>query len=66
MSIAEGGTYSGAKTLDDGTGTIVSFTRTQATFATENVPAGPFTLTAVVSQFNDPQLTIRNLNDIEQ
>ncbi|MCB0557967.1 MAG: hypothetical protein H6573_19705 [Lewinellaceae bacterium] len=66
VSIAEGGTYSGAKTLDDGTGTIVSFTRTQATFATENVPAGPFTLTAVVSQFNDPQLTIRNLNDIEQ
>ncbi len=66
VSFTEGGTFAGGKTLDDGTGTIITFTRNEATFANDNVPTGPFTLTAVVSQFNDPQVTIRNSGDVEQ
>ncbi|MCB0585813.1 MAG: hypothetical protein KDD06_10885 [Phaeodactylibacter sp.] len=66
VSCPDGGTYSGSKTLDDGTGTIVLFTRSQATFANDNVPTGAFTLTAVVSQFNETEVNIRNLSDIEQ
>lgn len=63
-TVVEGGTYSGSKTLNDGTGTIVLFTRSQATFAGSNVPASASTFIAVVSQFNDPQVNIRNLNDV--
>lgn len=66
VTFTEGGTFSGSKTLDDGTGTIISFTRTDASFANDNVPTAAFTLTAVVSQFNDAQVTIRNLADIGQ
>ena len=66
ISYTEGGTFSGAKTLDDGTATIATFTRNQATFSGSNVPVGNFTLTAMVSDFNAPQLTLRNLNDIQQ
>ena len=64
VSVAEGGTYSGSKTLQDDTGEIQMFTRTQASFANSNVPAGQFTIIGIVSQFNDPQIIIRNLNDI--
>ncbi|NRA52192.1 MAG: hypothetical protein HRU12_23940, partial [Phaeodactylibacter sp.] len=66
ISYTEGGTFSGAKTLDDGTAPIATFTRNQATFSGSNVPVGNFTLTAMVSDFNAPQLTLRNLNDIQQ
>jgi hypothetical protein len=66
VAYTEGGTFAGAKTLDDGTATIASFTRNQATFSGSNVPDGTFTLTAMVSDFNAPQLTLRNLNDIQQ
>lgn len=66
IAFTGGGTFSGPKTLDDGTGTIATFTRNDASFASSSVPTGTFTLTAMVSEFNDPQLTIRNLNDIEQ
>lgn len=66
VSYTEGGTFSGAKTLDDGTATIATFTRSQATFSGSAVPNGAFTLTAMVSEFNSPQLTLRNLNDIQQ
>ncbi len=66
VEFTEGGAFAGQKTLTDGTGTIATFTRNDASFANSNVPDGAFTLTAVVSQFNDPQLTIRNLSDIEQ
>jgi hypothetical protein len=64
VSVVEGGTYSGSKTLQDDTGEIQMFTRTQASFVNNNVPAGQFTVIGVVSQFNDPQIIIRNLNDI--
>jgi hypothetical protein len=66
IEFTEGGSFSGAKTLQDPTGSIATFTRNDASFAGASVPDGTFTLTAMVSAFNSPQLTIRNLNDIEQ
>lgn len=65
-SFPNGGTYSGSQTVQDATGSIVLYTRPQATFAGQSVPAGPVAITAMVSQFTDPQLNIRNLNDIGQ
>ncbi len=61
----DGGSYSGSKNVTDGTGTIVLFTRSQATFANSNVPTGAVTLVGVVSDFNAPQVAIRNLTDIQ-
>jgi len=65
-TFTEGGTFAGAKTIDDGTATITAYTRNQAAFANSTVPDGNFTITAIVSDFNGAQITIRNLNDIQQ
>lgn len=59
------GTYSGSKNVTDGTGTVVMFTRTQATFATQAVPGTAVEITAIVSQFTTPQIIIRNTSDIK-
>lgn len=59
-----GGTFSGNKTLTDATGAIAVFTRSQAAFAGNEVPAGEVGVTGIVSQFNDPQLSLRNSGDI--
>lgn len=64
ISFTDGGTYSGTKPLEDDTGNIDIYTRTQASFSGAAVPAGQFTITAIVSQFETAQLNIRNLNDI--
>jgi hypothetical protein len=64
VTFPQGGTFSGSKNVTDSSGTMVMFTRSQANFSATNVPAGPSTVTAMVSQFNDPQLIIRNLADI--
>lgn len=64
VSFTEGGTYNGGKTLEDDTNTIEMFTRGDASFSSATVPAGQFTVVAIVSQFNAPQVVIRNLNDI--
>jgi hypothetical protein len=66
VSIPAGGTYSGDKTMTDGTASISLFTRTDATFAGAAVPQGTFTLTGIVSIFKTPNIIIRNLNDIQQ
>jgi len=66
VSVTEGGTYMGSKSLSDGTGTIIFFTRNDATFANDPVPGGAFTVTAITTQFDDPQVSIRNLADIGQ
>jgi DNA/RNA endonuclease YhcR with UshA esterase domain len=63
-TIQGGGTYAGAKTVSDGTGSITMFTRSAASFSGASVPSGEVTITAVVSQFNDPQITIRNTDDV--
>lgn len=64
VTITGGGTYSGAKSLNDGTGTLDMFTRTQATFSGTAVPTGAVAIVAVVSQFNAGQVIIRNTSDV--
>lgn len=59
-----GGNYGDAQTLTDESGSISLYTRGAASFAETAVPSGEVTLTAIVSQFNDPQLNIRNLTDV--
>lgn len=63
-ALSGGTTYSGSRTLNDGTGSITLFTRTQASFANSALPTGQVDVTAVVSQFNSAQVVIRNLNDV--
>lgn len=65
-SISGGGTFSGNKTLSDGTGTITLYTRTDASFATTAVPTAPFKLTALVGQYDaTKQLQMRSAADVE-
>ena len=65
MTISEGGTYNGNKTVVDSSGDIPMYTRGDASFSGTNVPTDAFTIIAIVSKFNDePQIIIRNLNDI--
>ena len=59
-----GSTYEGALDVSDGTGSIVHFTRSAASFSGDMIPAGPVTLTCVVTDFNAPNIFIRNLNDV--
>lgn len=63
-TVTGGATYAGSRTLSDGTGTIILFTRTQATFSGTALPTGNIDVVAIVSQFTDPQLSIRSLNDV--
>lgn len=65
-SITPAGTFSGSKTVTDPSGTITMFTSGSASFSGSTIPAGPFSLTAIVSDFNAKQVLMRNLGDIEQ
>ncbi len=56
--------YSGSVTVTDATGSMVLFTRSQAVFAQTALPTGMVTITALVSEFNAPQLIIRNTTDV--
>jgi DNA/RNA endonuclease YhcR with UshA esterase domain len=58
--------YSGSKTINDGTGTLTLFTRSQATFANLNYPTGTVQITGFLGQFNTTkQISIRNTTDIQ-
>jgi len=59
-----GSTYENAVNVTDGTGTVSMFTRGTATFSGSSLPTMPITMKAVGSQFNDPQIFIRNLDDV--
>ena len=56
--------YSGSVTVTDATGSMVLFTRSQATFSGNALPTGLVSVTALVSEFNTPQLIIRNPSDV--
>ena len=64
VTITGGNTFSGNLNISDGTGQMLLFTYSWASFAGAQVPDGPVTITGIVSTFNNPQLLIRNLNDI--
>lgn len=66
VTISGGATYSGERTVTDATGSIEMFTQFGASFAGVPLPSGPVTLTAIVSIYDDKQLIIRNLGDVQQ
>ncbi|MDD3320705.1 MAG: DUF5689 domain-containing protein [Paludibacter sp.] len=58
-------TYSGNSTINDGTGEIILYTRSQATFATTSLPVSAQNITAFVTRYDDTkQISIRNLDDV--
>jgi DNA/RNA endonuclease YhcR with UshA esterase domain len=57
--------YDGSLTVNDGTGQITMFTRNQASFSGNSVPQGEVEITAIVSQFNDPQIIMRRASDVK-
>lgn len=64
---SSGNTYTGNATLNDGTGTLVLYTTSYASFAGTAFPTDTVTITGIVSQGGtnlDKQLIIRNTNDV--
>jgi len=60
-----GSTYNGNVSVSDATGTVSMFTRGAASFSGETFPTMMTNLVAVGSQFGDPQIFIRNLDDVD-
>lgn len=65
-SISGSSTYNGSTQISDNTGTIDMFTRSSSTFAESPLPSGLIDMVAIVSEFNAPQVAIRNLDDITE
>lgn len=64
-TISGGSTYSGSRKINDASGNVDLFTRSQATFATQAIPSGTVEVVAVISQFTNAQLIIRNTTDVK-
>jgi hypothetical protein len=63
-TLTGGSTYSGSRKVNDASGNIDLFTRSQANFATQSLPTGTVEVVAVVSQFNAGQLLVRGTADV--
>ncbi|MDZ4749906.1 MAG: DUF5689 domain-containing protein [Saprospiraceae bacterium] len=50
--------FDGSVTVTDASGGMILFTRSASTFAQTAIPTGLVTITAIVSEFNTPQLII--------
>lgn len=50
--------------IDQNGNNLAVFTRTDATFAAETVKSGSGTFIGVITAFNNPQIMIRNVNDL--
>lgn len=57
--------FDGNLTVQDATGSIDMYTRNQASFSGSPVPSGEVDITAIVSQFNDPQIILRSSGDVK-
>ncbi len=64
VTLSGNAVYEGNLSVSDATGSIALYTRGDAGFASEPVPTGAVDLVAIVSQFNDPQLALRNIEDV--
>lgn len=64
-TLSGGAIFSGNRTLSDATGSIILYTRSAASFANEPLPTGTVHVTGILAQFNDYEITIRSLDDIE-
>jgi hypothetical protein len=65
VTVSGGANWGGSRTLNDGSGTITHFTTNYSTFANTSIPPGQVNLTGIVTVFNNPQINIRNLSDVE-
>lgn len=62
------GKWGGNVTMNDGTGSFILYTKigaSPATFSNAYYPTGTVTVTAVTSEFNSPQMSIRTLTDVQ-
>lgn len=66
VTLSGSDTWAGLLNAIDDTGSMILFTRSGASFAAEPLPDNKVTLVAIVSQFDDLQLVIRNLNDVTE
>lgn len=57
-------TFNGNVTVTDATGAMIMFTRSQATFSATALPTGEVDMTAILSDFNAPQLVINSASDV--
>jgi hypothetical protein len=65
LSKSSGSTYSGTVILNDGTGVLDLFTRSQAVFSSSSFPLKASSITGNISQFNNRQLILRNESDVK-
>jgi hypothetical protein len=64
VTLSGAGTYNGNVTVSDGTNSVVMYTRGDASFSGAALPTNVVDLIGVVAEFNEPQLIIRNLDDV--
>ncbi|MDX1408839.1 MAG: DUF5689 domain-containing protein, partial [Saprospiraceae bacterium] len=64
VTLSGNSTFSGNLTVTDATGSMTMFTRSQASFASDAVPQEPVDMTAILSEFGDPQLVINTRSDV--
>jgi hypothetical protein len=65
-TITNGGTFSGSKILNDGSGTLTLYTRSAASFAGEWISQTPRNYTGILSIFNNTkQLQMRSMADVD-
>jgi hypothetical protein len=64
VSLLGGNVYSDEIYAEDETATIRLYTRSQADFAGEDVPTNKVDITAIVGDFNGPQLNLRSIDDV--
>lgn len=65
FSKSSGSNFSGTVVINDGTGTIDLFTRSQANFASDIFPTNAKSITGILSQFTARQVIMRTSADIE-
>jgi len=65
-SFSTTGTFSGSKTISDGSGTITVYTRTAANFSGNTMPTAASTITCYPLMFNTTkQVILRNAGDVQ-
>jgi hypothetical protein len=64
VTISGGDTFNGNLTITDTSGKMLMYTYSWASFSEDKVPSGNLHITGILSAFDNPQLLIRNLNDI--
>ncbi len=65
VTVSGGTTWESINTFSDGTGNITTFIRGSADFSGDSAPSGPVSITGIIGEFNDPQVLLRNEDDIE-